>query len=375
MKIVIDCFKLIKGYGKSAGIYNLALNLVRNLAKVVDNNDLIVLGNEYNCSDFNVDGCEFEIVKGHNPLNKIECVMWELFLAPLYAKKMKADVIVFPRGFCGLIHPVNDIVIIHDMIPFFYNENFPDVFNKLENAYIMSRLKSSAEKAKKVITISEASKSDILKYSGAKEINISVINNGCNELSYDLNCVQDENQEKYIVAVASHLPHKNAVGIIESYKEYYRNTANPCRLKIIGTNNDYLDEIKEKYNLNFDDDILSQIDFLGFIKDDKTLHKTIADATVFVFLSLAEGFGFPPIEAMQLGVPVICSNVSSLPEVVGDAAILVNPKDYKEVAKKIDELMNDKLLRQDLITKGKVNVTRFSWSEIADKYLKVILQD
>ena len=364
MILVIDCFKQVKGIGKSIGIYNLALNLVINLVeerKVTNNKDIknskiIVLGNKYNSSDFAIEGVEFVPIN-YNPLNKFSCILWELFIVSSVCKKLEADRVLFPRGFSALTHPVKDSIIIHDLIPFYYDKHYPGVFNKLENAYIMSRLKSSIKKCNQVITISDASKKDILNISKIDEKKIITINNGCNALAYEIEKV---NQEKYLVAITSGLPHKNADGVIMSYVEYCKRAVNPLPLTVIG-----LADV-EKYNLS--PDVKKKITCFKFIKEDYELHKIIGNATVFYFLSLVEGFGFPPIEAMQLGVPVICSNLSSLPEVVGDAAVMVDPTDYKVVGKAIDDLINDKPKMNSLIEKGYANISRFSWESRAKLY-------
>ena len=170
MRLVIDCFKLVKGTGKSIGIYNVAVSLISNLVQEkkrtsdqrIKNTEIIVLGNDLNSSDFALDGVEFVSITNYSPMNKAHVVLWELFHVSKVCKELKADRVLFPRGYCALTHPVFDIVLIHDLIPFYYHENYPGVFNRLENAYIMNRLKASAKGSKKIITISEASKKDIL---------------------------------------------------------------------------------------------------------------------------------------------------------------------------------------------------------------------
>ena len=178
MRLVIDCFKLIKGVGKSIGIYNVAKIIVgslgaQNAAKSVASNiagsvtsnaadndagkhpdKIFVLGNSRNRADFDVPGVEFIQIDKYDPENKIDIVMWELFHVANCCRKLKADRVFFPRGYAALTHPVYDIVMIHDLIPFYYAEHFPGVFNKVENFYITNRLKQSARTAKKIITIS-----------------------------------------------------------------------------------------------------------------------------------------------------------------------------------------------------------------------------
>ena len=104
------------------------------------------------------------------------------------------------------------------------------------------------------------------------------------------------------------------------------------------------------------------------------MHQVIADARIFLFLSLIEGFGFPPIEAMQLGTPVVCSKYSSLPEVVGNAAALVDPCNCDEIADALITLQNSEELQKELVTKGYENIKRFSWDETAKEYAKLIMK-
>lgn len=364
MKLVIDCFKLVKGAGKSIGIYNLALNLVRELAQGNGRNkhEIIVLGNSYNRTDFEIDGLQFvEISK--NPLNKLTCILWELFEVSIMVKKMGADKVLFPRGYASMLHLTREYVIIHDMIPFYYHENYPGYFNKLENFYIMWRLKASARKADRVITISEASKRDIIRYSHVNENRITVIHNGYNPIE---KCQYEEANEPYIIAVTSGLPHKNAIGIVKSYAAYCDLTDNPVSLRIIGINN------VSQYDL--DERISKNITCIKYVEKNEDFYQLIYGAEAFLFLSLAEGFGFPPIEAMQLETPVICSDRSSLPEVVGDAAVCVNPEDYRQIAEAIKKMVSHEIDTDTLCQKGRLNIERFNWKKTGDQYRKVLFE-
>ena len=153
MRLVIDCFKLIKGKGKSIGIYNVALGIVRNLGRINKSNnnspvEIMVLGNKFNKVDFDVKGIRFVEVEKLNPLNKFHLVFWELIGVTRMCKKLNADKVFYPRGFSSLVHDVYDVVLIHDCIPFYYNEFFSKYINKIENAYILWRLKESARNSK-----------------------------------------------------------------------------------------------------------------------------------------------------------------------------------------------------------------------------------
>lgn len=360
MRVIFDCFKQVKGTGKSIGIYNVALNLISNLrasSKATDF-EYIVLGNKYNREDFDIDGVKFvEIEK--DPLNKLYCIYWELFGVTSIYKKLKGDVIVFPRGYTTFFHNVNDVIIVHDLIPFFYKEHYPYEFNKLENAYIMKRLKASIKKANKIVTISEASKENIIKIANVDEKKITVIHNGLNRIN-----AVPMRHEDYIVAMTSGLPHKNAVGIVKSYAIYAKKNPDALPIKIIG-----IPDV-EKYGL--DASVSDKVTCYKFIKSNDEMHEIIGKAKMFVFLSEVEGFGFPPIEAMELGVPVICSSYSSLPEVVGDAAIQVDPHDYKAVSDALSMLQNNESLQIALVNKGCENIKRFGWDQILSKYEELL---
>lgn len=360
MRLVVDCFKLVKGAGKSIGIYNLARHLVQELAKEHGTNEIIVFGNSYNQTDFDAPGVTF-IQIDKNPLNKLTCIVWELFEVSVRAKKLKADKILFPRGYASMLHLTKEAVIIHDMIPFYYHEHYPDYFNKLENFYIMWRLKASARKADDVITISDASKQDIIRYAGVSESRITVINNGYNAITRKNYAKPDED---YIIAVTSSLPHKNAKGIVQCYEQYRHMNENPLPLKIVG-----IDSIAE---FTTDSEVLANVTCIRYVEKNEDFYQLIYGAKLFLFLSLIEGFGFPPIEAMQLETPVVCSNTSSLPEVVSDAAVCVDPNDRAAVAAAMTAVIEDDTKCSELCRKGLQNAERFSWSKTGRKYREVL---
>lgn len=370
MILVVDCFKLVRGAGKSIGIYNLALNLVRNLVEEkagtkdseIKQCKIVVLGNAYNEKEFNIPGVEFVCIE-HNPLNKLRCIWWELFEVSFAARKYHADKMIHPRGYAPILKMTKEYIVVHDMIPFYYDEHYKGYFNRLENFYIMWRLKASIRSCDRVITISEASCEDILKRVKVSKDKISVIYNGYNRIS---ELPIQGIKEDYMIAVTSNLPHKNAEGIIRAYERYCSKTDKPLKLRIIG--------IADVAQYHLSQDVGNNIICYKYIESNEEMHHMIAAAKIFLFLSLVEGFGFPPIEAMQLGTPVVCSGVSSLPEVVGGAAILVDPCEPDEVAEALVKLQNDENKQQELIAKGYHNIERFSWDKTANKYADIVMK-
>lgn len=364
MKLVIDCFKLVKGTGKSIGIYNLTKNLVENLAKNhIKEDKIIVLGTKYNREDFNLPGVKFISVK-YDPHNKLICILWELFLVSMALKKLRANRVLFPRGFAPLRHTLEEYVIVHDMIPFYYHKNFPGVLNPVENFYIMRRLKASVKICDGVLTDSAASKQEIIHWSKCNADKIHVVYPGQNRIRCETDEI-DSGQRNYICAITSHLPHKNAKGIMESYIKYCERSEDPLSLVIIGLEN------TDEYTMP--EEVRKRITCYKYLKEDADMYDLIRHSRIFLFLSYMEGFGFPPLEAMQLGVPVVCSNVSSVPEVVGDAAVLVDPYDMEQVAKELVRLETDEELCRQYIAKGYGNTDRFLWEQRIVEYRKILL--
>lgn len=364
MKLVIDCFKLVKGTGKSIGIYNLTKNLVENLAKNHMKEDkIIVLGTKYNREDFNLPGVKFISVK-YDPHNKLICILWELFLVSAALKKLRANRVLFPRGFAPLRHTVEEYVIVHDMIPFYYHKNFPSVLNPVENFYIMWRLKASVKISDGVLTDSAASKQEIIRWTKGNADKIHVVYPGQNRIQYESDGT-DSGQSDYICAVTSRLPHKNAKGIMESYIKYCERSENPLSLVVIGLEN------TDEYTMP--EEVRERITCYKYLKEDADMYDLIRHSRIFLFLSYIEGFGFPPLEAMQLGVPVVCSNVSSVPEVVGDAAVLVDPYDTEHVAEELVRLETDGKLCRQYIARGNHNTERFLWEQRIVEYRNILL--
>ncbi len=364
MHIVIDCFKLIKGVGKSIGIYNVALAIAGGLAEVISaegsGDKLTVMGNSFNRKDFEIPGVSFYEVSDLDPKKRLDFVYWELTGVNSHLRRLGADIVIFPRGFAPIRCVIRDAVIIHDMIPFYYDEVFPGYFGFLENLYIKSRLKASAKHAYRVITISEASKKDIVKYTGIGEDRIRVIHDSCEASSYG-----DKTEgEPYILAVTSDLPHKNAGAVVRAYEAYLKTAADPLKLVIIG--------IEDSAAYGASEGALKKTECHKYIGDVNEMKRYISNAEVFLFLSLKEGFGLPPLEAMAAGVPVVCSKRSSLPEVVGDAGALVDPDDPREVASALDKVICDRALKDSLVLRGYENCKRFDAGRIFREYYENI---
>ena len=395
MRIGFDCAKLVKGTSKSIGIYNITKSVVTRLARQLSReHELVVIGNENNREDFDVDGVEFHSVE--LDINSTKAILlWETVRVNSYIKKLKLDEVVFPRGFTSLFCPVKDVIIVHDLIPFYYAKHsgkmlsivkrdeviivhdlipfyyakhFPGVLNRVQNAYVMLRMKSSIKTADKVITISEYSKQDILKIVPKAEKKTYVILHG-----YEAHNMETEElsnvPEKYFYGITSRLPHKNAAGLIKAYAKYYEMTDKPYDLEVAGLPD--LSMFENNPEITLTDEVKKHIHCNKFM-DDRRFYSLFAHSKGLVFLSLIEGFGLPPLEAMELGVPVISSNATSLPEVVRDAGIMADPENTDEIAAQMKQLTEQPELAKELISKGYANLKNFNWEERVEQYIKVL---
>lgn len=355
--IAIDCFKLVKGEGASIGIYNYTKNLAENLASLAIF-EIYIFGNKYNKVDFDISGVVF-IDINIRYRNKLTYLFWELLLVNKYIYRYNIKLIIFPRGYIPLFSFSKTINIVHDFIPMYYYKHYKDQINYIENFYIRHRLLSSIKHSDKTITISKYSKKEIMQY--LQDYNsISVIYNGYNRLT---NVKQPVKTSEYIVAVSSDkYKHKNLSNIIKTYIIYHEKVKNPMKLHLLGVRT--LSLLK----IDVPKTILSDIVLYNFVPDDEYI-QIVQNAKVFLFLSLIEGFGFPPLEAMNLGVPVICSRNTSLAEVVADAGILVDSHNLDYIVDQIIKIHKDKLYRDKLINKGYKNLERFNWKKIIHEYV------
>lgn len=275
-------------------------------------------------------------------------------------------IIYCPTQYASLFSFKKQIITIHDLLPL----KFPKQ-NKPQYLYYKYFLPILIAKCEKIITISENTKQDLLQYYKMNEQKIHVIYNGFDEEKFNVNVDANfvENQydiNKYILIVGASYPHKN----IDKYFMAYKKIKDKIEEKIIiiGGKKQYKDYLKKiATELEIEKDIL----FMPYIEDED-LPCFYKSASLLAYPTLYEGFGLPPIEAMACGTPVVVSNTSSLPEVVGDAALLFDPNDIEDMADKTLIMLKDKKIREKCIEEGFKNIKRFSWDLTAQEIAKVL---
>lgn len=263
------------------------------------------------------------------------------------------------------------VVILHDII----HEYMPEFYPKLLCRLMRLFYPLSARKASRVLTISESSKRDIVNYYNIPEKKVIVTRIGVSEIFQP---VREKNKIKkvlkkygvsgpYILFVGRLEPRKNITGLIKAFHDVKRNNMIKHKLVIAGMK--YF-KYEDFFNLVKDLGLQKDILFIGRV-DDEDLPLIYNGASLFTYPAFAEGFGIPPLEAMACGTPVITSKTSSLPEVVGDAGILIDPYNTGDLAKAICEVLSSKNLREKMKLQGLERAKSFSWKDAAKKTLDV----
>lgn len=296
---------------------------------------------------------------------------WTQFALPLNLFFSKR-----PHVFLTLTHyaprfsPIPTVISIMDLSYLF----FPELFRKDDLYQLKNWTKYSAQKAAKIITISKSTKNDIIKEYRIDETKVKVVYLGIKNNLGSMNKELDINKKfqlasRYILFVGTLQPRKNLIKLIESFSILKNNPKNKdVELVIVGKKGWLYEEILEapkKY------EVTPSVKFLDFVSDDD-LPSLYKNAQCYVLPSLYEGFGLPVLEAMKYGCPVITSNVSSLPEAGGEAALYVDPMNSRDIAEKIERLLGDKKLQQEMKRKGFDQVKKFSWEKAAKETLKVL---
>ena len=319
-------------------------------------------------------GIEKEFLFGHNviPHNLFPPakhaalnILWSEVSVKAKLNSIKPDLYFSPDGMLCLGWQGRQYAVIHD-INFMHHPEFLKFSNR---KYYRHYFPKFAKKASRIATVSSYSKEDIVKTFGIEEDKIDVVYCGINSffkpLSIDeISAIRNKytSGELYFLFVGALSPRKNVKGLLQAFEFFKKETASRFKLVIAGSEMYRSGELIDyKNTMTFGQDVI----FTGRVND-QTLNDIYGAAHAFVFVPFFEGFGIPLIEAMQCHVPVIASNVTSLPEVAGEAAILVDPANINEIKNAMIRIYNNDDLRNDLIKRGDIQKKLFSWERTAD---------
>jgi glycosyltransferase involved in cell wall biosynthesis len=295
-------------------------------------------------------------IQPYKPLSRTEGVLWEQFVLPT---RLKGRLLWNPHS-SGPLTTKRQVVTIHDMNPLDHPEWFDPLFARWQRLLI-PRL------AKRIITISNFSKSRLLEFCKIPEEKITVIPNGVDprftpQKPEAIKTVWHRLKlpsPHYLLCVGTIEPRKNIPRLLKAWKQIHQHIDSDIWIVLAGLRGNPDVFIKEHIGT-----LPPRVHMTGHINDD-CLPALYAGSIASIYLSVYEGFGLPPLESMATGTPVVTSNLTSLPEVVGDAALTVDPYDEEAIATALQTIIENSELRRTLAIKGLGQAARFSWDRTA----------
>ncbi len=381
LRIVLDARHL-----KDFGVGTYIRNLTRSLAQVDQENRYVLIARSEDKADLAGFPENFEIVGYETP----DSNLLDNLGFPAFLRRFQADVFHIPLTQAPLFMLKPYVITVHDLSVFLYDER-----KGWASQFRLFQARRSLQRADKVIAVSAATRRDVENIIGIPPERIRQIYNAPDPrfigqpTAGDARAAGPGRQRRYrerileryqikypfILYVGNIRPQKNVPRLIEAFavlrgELLQHDKYADLRLIVIG------DEISRYPAVRLaamQSRVENAVRFLGFVPID-TLRVFYEAATVFAFPSLYEGFGLPPLEAMAAGTPVVTSNVSSLPEVVGDAAVVVNPDNVFDIARGLRDALLDEELRETLIARGYQQVKRFNWRTTAEEVLDTYRQ-
>ncbi|WP_321289696.1 glycosyltransferase family 1 protein [uncultured Sunxiuqinia sp.] len=292
--------------------------------------------------------------------------LWFEIRIPQVLRKYKADLFLSPDGYLSLNTRVKQLAVIHDINFAHRPKDLPWLTAKYCN-YFFPRF---AKRAKRIATVSYYSKEDICRTYQIPADDIDVVYNGVNKI-YTVTSEEDKattrekytNGEAYFLYIGSLHPRKNICGLLRAFDAFRTSVDSDIKLVITGGEMFKTSDITRTYEgMRFKDDVV----FTGRLPIEE-LHQVLGAALAMTFVPYFEGFGIPVIEGMSAGIPVICSNTTSLPEVGGNAVYYADPFEVSQIKDAMIRVANDADLRAELIEKGHKQQTKFTWDKTADQ--------
>lgn len=350
MKIGIDIQTTL---GQKTGFGFYVSNLVRELKKVDRDNEYFLFR-----------------PKQDEDLSAPKRFLWDQVILPRKAKEAKVDILHQPAFSAPIFYRGKVVVTVHDIIAILFGEDIP--FGS--RLYFARWMPFSYRRADFIITVSQSTKNDLVSHLGIEEEKIKVIYEAPSETFFkkipqkEIDKVKQKYQtgKNFLLHIGTLNPRKNLEFLVSVFAEITK-TFPQYNLVITGKRGWYYESL---FRLVKKLDLGKKVVFPGYVPDEDT-PALYQGATIFLFPSLYEGFGLPPLEAMASGVPVVSSNTSSMPEVVAGAGVLLSPKDKSGWVEAIRGLLENKTLLRELQRKGKRQATLFSWQKTALETKKV----
>lgn len=295
--------------------------------------------------------------------------IWFEHMIPHILKKTGADIFLSTDGYLSLSSDVPAISVIHDL----NFEHNPKDLPWLVRKYLRYYFPKFADHAARIATVSEFSRNDISTLYNVPPEKIDVVYNGAGEQFVPFSPTEKLRVKTqfaggcdYFLSVGALHPRKNLVNLFLAFDHFKESDGKGMKLLVVGTKSWWTNNMQNVYeSMRYRDDVV----FTGRLSS-SDLSKVMASAFALTYVSYFEGFGIPIVEAFYCDVPVITSNITSMPEVAGDAALLVDPFDHNSIYSAMQLLAKDENLRHNLIAKGRLRRTEFSWQKTSENLWK-----
>lgn len=289
---------------------------------------------------------------------------WFEHALPKILKSIQPDLFYSPDAYNSLKSPFKSLMVIHDL----NFEHYPEFLPWVDRIYLQHFSPLFARKANRILTVSQFSKNDIHQQYGIEPEKIDVVYNGVNELYSRITesekvAIRNKMSkgQAYFIFIGALNPRKNIVRLFQAFDLYKQSIANPVKLMIVGEKMYWNRAIRQAYEqMKHQSDVI----FTGYLAPEKLKDITSA-ALALTYVPVFEGFGIPIIEAFHAETPVITSNVTSMPEVAGEAAILVDPFRVEAIAEAMKSITFDPELRLRLVKAGRQQRQKFHWEQTA----------
>lgn len=369
MKIAVNTRLLLKD--KLEGIGWFTFESLKRITQQHKEHEFIFIFDRPYSDDFIFGDNITAVVIGPPARHPILYYIWFNYSVPKVLATQKVDLFLSPDGYIPLNCKVKTLAVFHDL----NFEHYPKDLPSSERYYYRKYFPRFAKKATRIATVSEYSKKDICELYKVDEDKVDVVYNGANEkftpLPANIKKLVVEKHtggKPYFIFIGALNPRKNLVNLLKAFDLFKKDDRLSTQLLIVGEKMFKTNEIFETYeNMDYKADVV----FSGRLNA-LELHKALASALALTYVSYFEGFGIPIVEAFYTGTPVITSNVTSMPEVAGDAALLVDPFSPEDISMALKKMSENADLRAELIEKGNQRKLKFHWQNTADNLWKSI---
>ncbi len=378
MKIGIEAQRLFRK--KKHGMDMVALELIRNLQQTDHENEYLIFVKPDEDDTVLKETANFKIIQ----LEGGAYPMWEQFALPKAARQYGCDILHCTSNTAPVNCSIPLVTTLHDII-YMESSYFKILtgsatpYQKFGNAYRKLVVPRVVKKSSRVITVSHFEKKRIGEFFGMKDDNrLQAVYNG---VSRHFKPVTDEAElkrvkekyhlpDRYFFFLGNTDPKKNTRGTLQAFSDFLKQTGADYTLVMLDYDRSELEKILLEIG---DQQLINKIVLTGYVVN-TDLPAIYCQSTIFLYPSLRESFGIPMLEAMACGVPVITSNTSSMPEVAGDAAMIIDPFKPADITAAITSLYNNYELRKQLISAGLIQAAKFSWQAMAQEVLKIYNQ-